>query len=340
MKTYHNFLFLLLLIVFSPAAFGQANNAAKALVDQGVALNDSGKYDKAIAKYNEAIKTYPDYPTAYYELGYTLFSTGKEKDAIPYLEKVLKLDPKSAGAYDMLGSIYDDSKQFDKAIDYYKKGIEVNPNYQRLYYNLSISYLRQKKYAESESYAIQAIKLQPKHASSQRAYAMATFNENKRGVSLLAWCSFLLLEPQTKRSTEAYNYVHYIINYGIKSTGEKNVNITVSTNDMDSGNFMMPISVLAATTDKKGLSRTDSLSLQLKSLFEVSGGFTGKKEDAFYKNYFSEYFKKLAETDNMQAFARLISIGAYQDENLQWFKDNNAKLSALDAWVTATKREF
>lgn len=340
MKTYHKLLLLVVFIISSPVAFGQTNSAAKALVDAGVVLNDAGKYDEAIAKYNEAIKAYPDYPTAYYELGYTLFSSGKGNDAIPYLEKVLKLDPKSAGAYDMLGSIYDDNNQFDKAIDYYKKGVEAQPTYQRLYYNLSISYLRQKKYAESEANAIQAIKLDPKHASSQRAYAMATFNEGKRGVSLLAWCSFLLTEPQTKRSAEAYKYLHYIINYGIKATGEKNVNITVSSDELNGPNLLMPITVVNATSGKKDLSKTDSLTLQLKDLFSIATTFDDKKGDSFYSKFFGDYFKKLSETDNMAAFARLMSLSVNQDENLQWFKDNNAKLSALDAWVVATKREF
>ncbi|SEP42179.1 tetratricopeptide repeat protein [Mucilaginibacter sp. OK283] len=340
MKTYHKFLLFILFIAYAPVAFGQTKDDAKALVKEGIALHNAGKYDEAIAKYNEALKIDPDYSSAYYELAYTLFSTGKGNDAIAYLEKTLKLDPKLAGAYDMLGSIYDDDKQPDKAIEYYKKGIEANPKYQRLYYNLSVAYLRQKKYAESENYAVEAIKLDPKHASSQRAYAMATFNENKRGVSLLAWCSFLLLEPQTKRSAEAYRYVQYIINYGVKQTGEKNVTINISTDDLNGANLLMPITVVNATSGKKDLSKTDSLTLQLKGLFGIADTFDDKKGDPFYKNFLGDYFKKLSETDNMPALARLISVGANQEENLQWFKDNNAKLSALDAWVTATKREF
>jgi len=36
----------------------------------------------------------------------------------------------------------------------------------------------------------------------------------------------------------------------------------------------------------------------------------------------------------------LVSLSAYKDENLQWFKDNDSKLTALDTWIASTKREF
>jgi tetratricopeptide (TPR) repeat protein len=340
MKTYHKILPIFLLSIFSCTAFAQNKEGAKDLVKQGITLNDQEKYEEAIAKYKEAIKADPNYATAYYELGYTLFSTGKEKDAIPYLENALKLDPKLAGAYDVLGSIYDDDRQFEKASDYYRQGIKASPDYQMLYYNLSISCFRQGKYDEAEVNAVQSIKLNPKHASSQRAYAMIAFKQNRRGVSLLAWSSFILLEPQTKRSAEAYNYIKYILNYGINRGADRNININISAGDSDPGNLALPIAVLAATTDKKGLTGIDSLRLQLKSVYEVGETFNINKHDDFYAHFYADYFKKLAETDNMEAFSRLVSLTANKEENVQWFKDNSTKLSALDGWISTAKREF
>jgi tetratricopeptide (TPR) repeat protein len=340
MKTLSKILLSLTITLYSFTVAAQESNDPKSLVKQGVGLNDAGKYAEAIAKYNEALKIDSTFQSAYYEIAYTLFSSGKANEAIPYLEKLLKLDPKSAGAYDMLGSIYDDNKQPEKAIDYYLKGIKANPGYQRLYFNMAITYYKMGKYEDSEKYAIQAIKMDTKHASSQRIYAMATYAEGKRGVSLLAWCSFLLIEPQTKRSEEANRYVQNILNYGITRSNEKTVNINVNPKEMGGSNLMMQLAVLAATSDKKGLTKTDSLTLQLKRVFEISESFAGKKEDPFYKSYLSDYFKGLAASDNMPAFARFISISVNREENLQWFKDNDSKISALDNWVANTKRQL
>lgn len=337
MKTLR-FITAALLTIITPLLTRAQNPDAKTLVEQGVALNDSGKYDEAIAKYNAAIKLDSTYANAYYEIGYTLFSSGNETEAIPYLQKVLALQPKSAGAYDMLGSIYDDQKEPDKALENYKKGLEIDPGYQRLHYNMAITYYRIGQYAESETSAIAAIKLDPRHASSQRILAMATYAEKKRGSSLMAWCSFLLLEPQSQRSPEAFGYVLNILNYGISKKDDKHINLTISPNG-DPSEMMMPIAVLAATENKTGLTAIDSVQLQLTSVFQIAHTITDTTQ-TFLAHYYADYFQKLAESGNMAAFTRFISLSAYHDENLAWFKEHDQELAALDKWMQETQRSF
>jgi tetratricopeptide (TPR) repeat protein len=340
MKTLYILSLFIITLCFSSIAFGQSKEDAKKLVKQGITLHDEGKYVEAIQKYQEAIKIDPENSLAFYEMSYTLFTSGRGKEALPYLEKVLKLDPNSGGAYDMLGSIYDDDNQVERAMDYYMKGIKADPEYQRLHFNVAITYYKLGKYAEAEASATNAIKLDPKHASSQRIYAMATNKQNKLGCSLLAWCSFLLIEPQTKRSTEAMAYVKAIVNKGIKVTGEKSVTLTIDEKDLNSPNFSMSTAVLAATLDKKGLSSVDSLTFQLTSLFAVAHSITGDKDQPFVSKYFSDYFAALGKSGNMPTFVRFMSISAYTDENKKWFAEHDKELRALDNWVTSTKREF
>ncbi|MFC0517168.1 tetratricopeptide repeat protein [Mucilaginibacter angelicae] len=340
MKTYHKILLLFMAVALSLTVKAQSNQDAVALVKEGVALHDQGKYSEAIEKYQAALKLDPNYPTAYHEMSFTLFSSGKAKEAIPYLEKLMKLDPKSGGAYDMLGSIYDDDNQPEKAIELFQKGLSVDPDYQRLHYNLSITYYRVKKYKESEDCAVDAIKLDPKHASSQRAYAMALEMQSKRGCALLAWCSFLMLEPQTKRSIGAYQNIQNILHHGIKKTGEKSVDMTINTSDLNSGNLLLPMTIVNATSGKSSLTVTDSLKLQLTKVFAISDLFYGDPKSEFYTRYMAGYFKQMAESENMEAFAHLISLAANQDENVKWFKENEKQLIALDTWVAHTKREF
>ena len=339
MKTYHKLLLLPAFACFWVSAFSQVNEDAKSLVKQGVALNDSGKYDDALAKYRLAVKTDSTYADAYYETAYTLTSTGKEKDAIPYLEKVLLLEPTAAGAYNMLGNIYDDIGQPDKAVELYKKGMNVNPHYQRLPFNLAITYYKLGKYAESETAAIEAIKLDPKHASSQRIYGMATYKLKKRAYSLMAWCSFLLLEPQSKRSPEAFAYVKNILNYGVTFKDAKSVNISVNPNE-GAGNLLMPMAIATALDKKTNLTAVDSVQFQLASLLEIAHTIADDKGPSFAANYYSDYFEKLAKSGNMPAFAHYITLSAYKEDDLKWFKDHDKELNDFDKWIASTERKF
>jgi tetratricopeptide (TPR) repeat protein len=331
--------------ITSSIAFAQNNGDVSDLIKQGVSLHDQGKYAEAIEKYKEALKIDTGNFRAYYEMSFSLYASGKGQEALPYLQKAIAPgSPYQADAYDMLGNIYDDDKQSEKAVEYYSKGIQINPTYQRLRFNLAITYYKLGRYIESEKSAITAIKLDPKHASSQRVYAMTAFKLHKRACSLLAWCSFILLEPNTQRSVDAYKNIYNIVNYGITQTGVKSVTISISDADLGSGNLLMPMAVTTATDSnstggRKNLTAVDTLALQLTSLFKIATAITGDKEDSFVVNYFSKFFEKLGNSDNMPAFARLVSLSAYRQEDMQWFKENDEKLSALDAWVANTKRE-
>lgn len=344
MKSYHiTPIAVLFLSVAAITASAQSGKTAKQLVDEGIALNDSAKYPQAIEKYNEALKTDPTYLRADYELGYTLYSTGKGLDAIPYLEKAVQSTDIRYVTYELLGSIYDDNKQYDKAIDCYKKGIADNPKFERLHFNLGVSYLRQKLYDLAEAEEITAIRLDPKHASAQRIYAMAEYDRGSYTRSLLIWSSFLLLEPQTTRSAEAFRYVRAIINQGIRHKDEKSVNINISKNELGSDELMTRISIVASTEDKgfqsKKESAVDSLTAELTSVFQVVAEHN-QKDTSFYASYFAKYFGSLANSGNMPAFCRLISLMAYRDENVAWFNENKKQLNDLDSWVQTTSRSF
>jgi tetratricopeptide (TPR) repeat protein len=337
MKNLFAIAIFLLVISHSITANAQQSNDPETLVREGIALNDSGKYEEAIAKYHQALQIDSNYRNGYYEMSYTLFSSGREKEAIPFLNKLVALNPKSAEGFDMLGSIYDDDKQSDKAISYFLQAIQSDSTYQRAHFNLGITYYRTGKYAESEKCAIDAIKLDPKHASSQWLYGLAAYRLKKRGCSLLALCSFLMLEPNSKRAQSAIAYVKNIVNYGITRKDEKNVNITISPDNTSS--LLMPMAVINATSDKKGLSPVDSLQLQLTELFKVSKSIVGDHESHFIVTYFANYFEALGSSGSMEAFTRYITLSAYKDENTKWFDDNKAKLTAFTNWLANTKRE-
>jgi len=351
MKTLHKIVFLFsLTLVISSVTYCQNPVDAKMLIKQGIALNDSGKYTEAIDKYKEALKLEPENLQAQYEMSYTLYVSGKPDEAIPLLQKVAPAN-KYAEAYDLLASIYDDKKNFEKSVAYYQQGIIAFPEYQRLRFNLGVSYLRQKMYPEAEQAAIKAIQLNPKHASSQRVYALATYNQNKDVPSIMAFCNFLILEPQTQRSAEAYRYIQKIFQSKIKIDTGKGADkkMTIYVRDNKSGDqdeftletFLSMAAAMPTLDENKNKTAVEQLGEQLKSIFKVAGELSAKRKnkDLFW-NFYVGYFYQLAQSDNMPAFARLVSLSAYKDENLQWFKDNDSKLTALDTWIASTKREF
>ena len=330
---------LLVLGVFQQfPVFAQTAPDASALIKEAVQLNKEGKYTDAVDKYTEALKLDPDNVYANYGVAFSLLASGKGDDGIPYLEKVIKTNNAvTAWAYDLLGSIYDKDKNSAKAIAAFNEGIKVDPKYQRLYYNLGLVYFRDKNYSEAEKCAVQSLKIDPKHASSQRMYALVCFHQNKRANALLGLCSFILLEPSTARSAEAYGNIQHILQGGdVKAQpGAPPLVADASTVAL---NLAMP-KALTEAGKKKYNSAGDLLAAQLTAIFTAIGPLADTQNgDIFFRTYYAAYFYKLAQSANMPAFARLVSQST--PESTEWVKNNAKAMTALDDWVKVTERSF
>lgn len=334
-----------MLAVTTLNGIAQDKGSVNQLVKEGVQLNDQRKYADAIAKYNEALKIDPENAQANYEMAFTLVSTGKGNEGISYAEKAIEKSNSlqfKAACYDMLGSIYDNDHQTQKAIEAYKSGIQINPKYQRLYYNLGLTYFRNKQFAEAEANAIEAIKIDPKHASSLRMYALVTFHQNKRVNALLGFCSFLLLSSQGPQAAEAFGNIEHILQGGVLKDGSGKNTILLSTKDSKENESMnLAISVSVLSGQNKKLTGMDLLEYELKSIFTIAGETSEKKTDKdFYDKFFAGYFYKLAKSDNMPAFTRLVSLSANKDTNTKWMSEHDDQVKALNDWLAKTTRDF
>jgi tetratricopeptide (TPR) repeat protein len=270
MKPFRYLPIILLISVFAITASAQNNEDARTLVKEGIKLNDEKKFNEAIEKYSQALKIDTGYLFADYQIALSLYASDKGKDGIPYLEKVIKAGTSlNAAAYDLLGLIY----------------------------------FRDKQYAGAEKYAIEAIKLDPKHASSQRMYALVCFHQNKRAAALLGFCSFILVEPNTARSSEAFGNIQHILQGGIlkPEPGEN----ALPAIDADNAACNLAITQAVAETPKqKHASAADLVAAQLKNIF-ISVGQLAEKQTGndFFRKYLAAYFYRLAQSPNMPAFA-------------------------------------
>jgi tetratricopeptide (TPR) repeat protein len=336
---------LISLTIITLNVVAQDKGSVPDLIKEGVHLNDQGKYAEAIDKYNEALKLEPDNAQANYEIAFSMVSSGKGTDGIPFVEKAIEKSNSpqlKAACYDMLGSIYDQNHQTQKAIAAFNSGIQINPKYQRLYYNLGLTYFRNKQFAEAEANAMEAIKLDPKHGSSLRMYALVCFHQNKRVNALMGFCSFLLLNPQGPQATEAFGNIQHILQGGVlKDASGKNTIILSPKGNQENETMNLAIAMSVLSGQNKKLTGMDLLEYELKSIFMIAGEQSEKKNDKdFYDKFFVDYFYKLAKSNNMPAFTRLVSLSANKDANTKWMSEHEEQVKALDNWLANTPKEF
>jgi len=120
--------------------------AENQILQAGAQLHDAGKFDEAIAKYEEVLKTNATNMTALYELAYSYLG---KKDLARAREAAIRGTEYRSDMlpmfYDLLGESYDANGEPEKAIEMYKLGLQVAPDASQLYYNMGITYLESLK---------------------------------------------------------------------------------------------------------------------------------------------------------------------------------------------------
>lgn len=113
--------YLFIVLVLIGLASCQDPAKSRVYMDEGNKLMmNYGKFDEAIASFDQAIKYDKGNYEAYYLRGCAKINAKKYMDAINDLEKAIELKPDYADAYFNIGKVYYILKDEDKACEYYK----------------------------------------------------------------------------------------------------------------------------------------------------------------------------------------------------------------------------
>jgi len=192
--------------------------AETATIEAGVKLHDAGKFEEAIAKYEEVLKLSPANMTALYELAYS-FAANKEyeKSLAAAMRGTEYQSPELPLFYDLLGGAYDSLNEPQKAIGIYKKGIQIVPDASMLYYNMGVTYLESLKNPDEARRAIEkAVALDPAEPEFHLMLGQVLQSNGYAAPAFLAFSTYLILEPNGPRALSAYGFWRALLRGGIE----------------------------------------------------------------------------------------------------------------------------
>ncbi len=338
----------LLLFVSSFYYVAAQNNAdAERMVLEGIALHDKGDYDGAIKKYDEALKLDKNYFDAYYEKSYSLYALGKAKDCLNLSKDIIKKFPEHPmlnAVYIQYGSVLDDMGRPKDAIEVYDEGIKKFPNDYLLYFNKGLTFQKLGRVEEALIEYQHALKLKPLHSSSNYYTGMLLQGQNKIP-ALLAYCTFLAIEPNSKRSKDGLVSINSIIGMNIKKEGNNNtIFLDVSgfdkkknpENNFSTVEFMFSLVSTSKEIDSLSKTPADKLSVKLQMLINSLDN-KDKENKGFYWEHYAPFFQAMKEKDHVGTLARLIYLSSGDEENTQWVADNEKAVEEFYDWIKAYK---
>lgn len=335
----------LLFFLFVSGAYAQNPADAKKLVNEGVVLHDKGDYSGAIDKYSKALEVDKDNLLALTEKAMSLNTAGKYDEAINVSKHAISVHPNGEleNVYVSYANSLDHLKRTDEALKIYDEGIEKFPNYYQLYFNKGICYANSNKPDEAILCFQKSILISPKHAGSLNAIGILEMSDH-RIPSILAFSRFLIVEPQTSRSKKNLERLKSLFQQGVTQTGEKAINITISSNMLSDStgikkenDFSQTDLILSMASgldfDKKNSKKTEVENFIRK--FEVicaSLEETKKDNFGFYWQNFAPYFIEMKNKKFIEAFAYIAFVDSASEDVVKWHKKNQGELDKFYNW--------
>jgi tetratricopeptide (TPR) repeat protein len=339
-------------LIINSSLLSQETEEVKALISEGIALHDKGDYDGAIKKYNAALDIDKNSFHALYEKSYTLFAISDFKECAKISKDLLKKygdHPEAVLVYIQYGSALDELGKVKDAIEAYDEGIGKFPNEYLLYFNRGLTEMKANKNEDAIKSYQSAMQLKPLHSSSNYYTGMLLQKVNKVP-AVMAYMTFLAIEPQTKRSKDAYDRVVSILEANVKREGN-NVTLFLDPSmfdkskkkdgENDFSSIEMLFSLLSATDNAKGVDSiaktpADKLSFKLQMLIN---SLTEQKKDGkgFYWEHYVPFLGEMKEKNHIGTLAYLMLKHTNDDSITEWLEKNEKNVTAFYDWIKEYK---
>ncbi|HRT14302.1 MAG TPA: tetratricopeptide repeat protein [Bacteroidales bacterium] len=333
----HFLIFGLLLL----STFLYSQISVDSLVEVGIQYHDNGEFVQAIETYKTALEIEPNSPLVNYEIALTYMYSGDYQNAIKHSDKVIKRNDKYLlQAYLVKGSCLDYLGKTKESIKLFKKGIKKFGDDHLLYYNLGYNYYNIKEFDKAEKAFIKAINTKANHASSHLFLGYLMYEKNQRVQSLLSLHFFLLLEPNSERSQNAYNLLQSQLSGGVERNQEEpgKIDIFLSPDQLKSefGTIDMMITILEASKsleENEGKSDDQMFIENTTSFFKILGEHKTKENTGFWWDFYVPFFYLIAESEHIDTYCYYISQST-KETAVDWLKENEKRVTDFAKWLS------
>lgn len=308
------------------------------LVRKGIQFQQKGEYNQAIQKYQEVLNNAPQHPQAHYELALAFFSLKDYNLALNHSNAVLNQirNEYQKGAYLIKGSALDNLGRAEAAIQVYEEGIQKFPDNYLLHYNLALSSFNSKKFEKAETAILGSLERNPNHASSHLLLAHLMAQTDRRVQAVLSLYYFLMLEPESQRSSSAYELLQNLLKQGALKGRSNQVSIDLSKvgkqPDFTSADLLLTtLSASRSLESNRYKSETELFAEHTQAFFSILGSTA--TADNFWHKMYTHFFSDMVRGGHAKAFAYHVSRSQENYQITQWLNGHPTEMKSLVSWV-------
>lgn len=334
----------LFITIFSVTLLGQVQSV-ESLIEEGIGLHDAGEFEEAIDRYNEVLELDSTHVFALYELSLSYLALSDFENASIYSSLVIDSNNEelSPGAYAVKSEALAEMKQIDEAIELLHMGLEKNGDISLLYFNLALNYFKKGDTDKALEHVKKAIDLDKSHSGAFLLNAYALRDKGLWVQSILSFQMFLLLEPDSKRSKNAFAELlqtmqitkpkepverSFIQQQLLKNVSDDALHPDeippLSTEDGLNRNFVYhaitstkdSLDSISESVDEFTLFKT--INMEIMKVLERES--KGDREGILW-TFYIPFFSRIAHSEYYDTYCRYISV-SYIPESLEWWQQN------------------
>jgi len=323
-------LYLALLILFFSTHFFIANAqpASDKLIRRGVSMHDRGRYKDAISYYQQALKLNPSSMAATYEMSLSYLQLKDYDNALKYSTKVInaKFQPLLVDAYCVKSTALADTEKLPQAIKLLSEAIEKCGDEYLLHYNLGLSYFKAKELESAIKHLRKAIEIDTTHPSVFLLYAYVLSDTDRWVESIFSFHFFLLLEPNTDRSKDAFGELYDILTQKLEPDSKRLSTVEGLDRKVIYENLRRILPKVADQRFQYAFFEQAS-----KQIFFTLSQLQDDSRKGLLWDFFVPIYTEILESGYFDTYTRYVSV-SYFDVSLQWWKTHTDKVDGFINW--------
>lgn len=304
-----------------------AQTPAEKLIRQGVSLHDKGQYKEAIEFYEKALAENPSSMSAVYEMSLSYLQLKDYSKALNLSSKVITagFQPLLMDAYIVKGTALANMNKMDDAIKILNEAVVRCGNEYLLHFNLGLCYFNDKNNPMAVAHLRKAIEIDATHASAFLLYSYALNDMGRWLQSFYSFHFFLLLEPNTERSKDAFSEMMDILNTKLE-TGSENLLMEEGVDRQAIYNEIQRIKAKYSDKDQYNFFVEAS-----KLIFFSLSQLQNDTQSGLLWYFFVPTYEEILGSGHFDTYCRYISV-SYFPESLSWWDNNKTQVDNFIEW--------
>lgn len=303
------------------------------LLKRGIALADSGSYDKAVALYEQISPNDTNYAMALFEEAASCISGSKDSLALIICQKGLELHSDyKPDFYKLMGSALIDLGKYDDAIKLMHKAIAKYPNVYLLHFTLGLAYYKSQNYDSAIAALEQSISLNIYHASSHYYLGKCCLEQGRMIPAVLSLQFCLVIEPLTTRSFSVVQLLEKVM----ENKYEYNKSNKVPPSKYNDGIFadldLLVQSQAALNKGYKAKTKINYNVIKQCQLVLEKLSYTPNTNN-FWMDTYAPFFTELEAKDFFEPYAHYIMQSVNDDKLQKDIKSEKKKIDKFLDWA-------